>query len=265
MRKSRNLRQGSKLYQATADPSRKRRNRWIALTLMSIALGIGGYFSFSKFFFPQFKRLSVFEHKKIIIQATEHIAEVEIRKWVGSPSRENIFELNLEKIKQQIKRHSWVLEVNVTRILPHSLRIDIIEKKPVALISLKRLYFLDAFGKKIALVRRGQNVDFPVLSGFTKRELAQGETILDAYKLISNYQENPFLNQWPISEVRWHAKKGFSLFTKQPTFEIRLGHAHFSTKFVRLERVLKDLYQKDVLPTLVDLNFTKKVVVNHAK
>jgi hypothetical protein len=58
---------------------------------------------------------------------------------------------------------------------------------------------------------------------------------------------------------------GYIVFTRHPVFEIRLGQDHWDEKFLRLEKVLYDLSQKLLVPKLIDLNFSKKVVVKLSK
>jgi len=243
---------------------RKKRNRLIVLGIILLIFGGWGVKLVATHVAPHFKKLSIFQFKKVIVSATEHITETELKALVGRPSGENLFEIDLNSINKRLKKNPWILDVQVSRFFPDRIRIDVIEKEPVVILSMGGLFFLDAQAKKIAPIRPRDRADFPILSGFKKTHYQKREPIFKAYRLIERYKKNYFLSQWPISELHWD-KNGYVLFTKKPVFEIRLGLRGFPKKFLRLEKVLKDLSQKKRLPRLIDLNFTKKVVVKLAK
>ena len=214
---------------------------------------------------PRFKKLSFFQFKKIVMNETPHITQTELQSSLNVPFGKNIFDLDLADIKKQLKKHPWLLDANITRIFPDRVNIEVFEKKPVAILSLGGLFFLDEDGRRIARIGSADDVDFPVLSGFSESQVEEIKPVLTAFDIIRLYKKNEFLQTWPLSEVHWQNQNGFAIFTKNPTFEIRLGQTGFSKKISRLERVLKDLFQKNQLPYLVDLNFSKKVVVKLSK
>lgn len=265
MQKSKINKGESKLYQSGFRESRKKRNRMIAFMVGVAFIGALGFKLATSTLYPAFKKLSVFEFKKVVVDATEHISEKELKNLVGQPSGKNIFELDLNQIKENVKKNPWVFNVKVTRLFPDQIRVDVIEKKPMAILSMEKLYFLDEKAHVIAPIRTQENVDFPILSGFNILADNDREMMLQAYDLMRLYRENQFLNNWPISEIHWKEKQGFIIYTKHPSFEIRLGQDDYLKKISRLERVLKDLYQKDIIPSLVDVNYSKKVVVKVSK
>lgn len=150
-------------------------------------------------------------------------------------------------------------------MLPCNIRVILHEKTPVAILSHGELFYLDKEGKKIASIRSGENTQFPIISGVTEREFQSGKIIQEAFSLISQYQSQTFLKDYALSEVHWNEVQGFVLYTSEPTFEIRLGKEDFVKRFDRLKKVLNDLAQKTLSPRVIDLNFTKKVVVKVQK
>ena len=225
------------------------------------ALGIG----FSSWVWPRLKKSSFFSFKESVVLATEHISEEELRALVHIPLGKNIFDIDLVTLEAVIKKHPWIETVKVFRMLPNKVKFIVEEKKPVALLSQDSLYFLDAEGKKIAPIRAGENTDFLIVSGLETAHVESGALVLQAYELAEEYQKNEFLKDLPLSEIHWDETLGFFLFTKHPSFEIRVGKEEYPKKFLRLEKVLKDLAHKSLAPRLVDLNYSKKVVVKLSK
>ena len=251
--------------QSSAIKKQKRIRLWpIIIILFLILLGIAGTL-WGRVLFSKVASLSIFQFKKVSVRATEHIREAELRELIGEPTGENLSHLNLEQIKERVKKHPWVMEVKISRFYPDSIRADVIEKKAIALVAAKDLYFVDGVGKIIAPLRPEDSPDFPILSGIELKVGGSEKTILNSYEVIKLYEENDFLKEWPVSEIYWKPQSGFILFTKSPALEIRLGKGEFPVKFSRLEKVLKDLAQKNLVPQLIDLNFSKKVVVKVSK
>lgn len=227
------------------------------------------FLSYKTFHFlsPFISSLQIFQYKNAIVSPTEHISEEELKKLMGKLSG-NLFHLDLDAIQENIKRNPWVSEAKVSRIFPDRIRIDITEKKAVALLSPINgdgLYFLDSSGKKIAPLRPSDHSGFPVISGLNSAQYENGDLILKAYELIQLYELKSFLKKLSISEVAYKEGIGYVVFTRHPVFEIRLGQDYWDEKFYRLEKVLQDLSQKLLVPRLIDLNFSKKVVVKLSK
>ena len=259
-----------KFYQSPTFKKQKRlkRLKLVFFIFCFAVIGSGLFFS-TRFLFhaiaPKVKQSKIFQLQNVVCASTEHVLEADLKKYVKPFIGTNIFEIDLNRLKTEIKKHPWVLDVNVTRIFPDRLRLHIVEREPKAILSMEKLYFLDAQGKIIAEIRPTDNVNFPVISGITPRVYQKGETILQAYELFQKYHENAYLKDWPISEIHWKPKSGFTIFTSNPSFEIQMGKDQFFKKMTRLEKVLKDLSQKSMLPKRIDLNFTKKAVVKLSK
>lgn len=246
-------------------PKSSHRKKKIFFFFLLIFLCASSGYGFSSWVWPRLKKSSFFSFKESVVLATEHISEEELKALARIPAGKNIFDVDLGVLEAAMKKHLWIETVKVFRMLPNKIKFIVEEKKPVALLSQDSLYFLDARGKKIAPVRPRENTDFLIVSGLTSSQVENGTMILQAYELAREYQKNDFLKDLILSEVHWDETLGFFLFTKHPSFEIRVGKDEYSKKFLRLEKVLKDLAHKSLAPRLVDLNYSKKVVVKLSK
>ena len=233
--------------------------------LFFILLGYGSWHWGHTQITVRIKKSSFFQFKDTVALATEHISEEELKSLARIPVGKNIFDIDLGALEATLKKHPWIDKIKVFRMLPNKIKFIVEEKKPVALLSQDRLYFLDSTGKKIAPVRPGENTDFLIVSGMNSSQIENGALILQAYDLAHEYQKNEFLKDLPLSEVHWDETLGFFLFTEHPSFEIRVGKETYFKKFSRLEKVLKDLAYKSLAPRVIDLNFSKKVVVKLTK
>ena len=74
--------------------------------------------------------------------------------------------VDVHSIRQQLLRYGWVKDARVSRRLPDTLVIDIVERRPAALWQDKqRLALIDAEGVVLDRVRVDQMPDLPLLIG----------------------------------------------------------------------------------------------------
>ena len=103
----------------------------------------------------------VYENKAFAIEEVDVetdgvIAVDQLRRWAGVKPQENLFALDLARVKRDLEMVPLVQSVSVERVLPHTLRIRITEREPVAQVNVARprasggfelaVYQLDADG-----------------------------------------------------------------------------------------------------------------------
>jgi cell division protein FtsQ len=80
------------------------------------------------------------------VEGNERLAEGEILEALGLHPGSNILNLDLEVLKRQLLRSPWVKDVQLTRVLPATLTLRIVERTPVGVAVLDRLYLIDDEG-----------------------------------------------------------------------------------------------------------------------
>ncbi|HMJ89430.1 MAG TPA: FtsQ-type POTRA domain-containing protein [Candidatus Acidoferrum sp.] len=71
------------------------------------------------------------------------LATDQLRRWAGVKKQENLFALDLTRVKRDLELVPAIQSVAVERILPHTLRIRVCEREPVAHV---QNYLVDANG-----------------------------------------------------------------------------------------------------------------------
>lgn len=67
------------------------------------------------------------------------VAPEQIRRWTGVRMGDNLMALDLANVKRDVELHPIVQSVSVERVLPHTLRVRVTEREPVAQVNLPRL------------------------------------------------------------------------------------------------------------------------------
>ena len=85
----------------------------------------------------------VYENKAFAIQEidvqTDGVISVDqLRRWAGVKLEENLLALDLARVKRDLELVPLVQSVSVERILPHTLRIRITEREPIAQVNVPR-------------------------------------------------------------------------------------------------------------------------------
>ena len=137
-----------------------------------------------------------FAIRDVDLQTDGVIASDQLRLWAGITGHENLLALDLARVKQNLETAPFIESVSIERILPHTLRIRVTEREPVAEIQSPRprasglmepvLYHLDARGcvmPQLAATQRAVPANpaaeqYPVITGAKlNSDLEPGKTL----------------------------------------------------------------------------------------
>ncbi len=178
----------------------------------------------------------------------------------------NTFSLDLGMIGHKIEENPWVKQARVQRIFPRQVKITLVERKPVAIINLGYLYYLDDHGEIFKVLDSSDQLDFPVVTGFDYERAQQHEAeyaqlLKQIVTLIADLKQRQILNLAQISEIHRTAENGLTLLTMNGGVAIKLGWDHFARKIDRLEQIYAQLQPKLPILDYIDLNVDEKVIV----
>ncbi len=80
-----------------------------------------------------------FAIEEIDMQTDGSIAVEQLRRWAGVKLDDNLLALDLVRVKRDLELIPLVQSVSVERILPHTLRVRITEREPIAQVNVPRL------------------------------------------------------------------------------------------------------------------------------
>ncbi len=142
----------------------------------------------------------VYENKAFAIQEldvqTDGIIPVDqLRRWAGVKPGENLLALDLSRVKRDLELVPLVQSVSVERILPHTLRVRVTEREPIAQVNVPQprpdgglelaVYQLDAEGwvmlpldpRDRATSPSQLNNSLPLISGINANVLQPGRRL----------------------------------------------------------------------------------------
>jgi cell division septal protein FtsQ len=122
---------------------------------------------------------------EIDIKTDGVLSTEQLGRWAGVKRQQNLFALDLARVKRDLELIPAVGSVSVERVLPHTLRIQVVEREPVAQIQMgTQTYLLDAEGvAMLPLDLRHRSIppqpgeNCPMLTGAGAIEVRAGKAV----------------------------------------------------------------------------------------
>jgi cell division septal protein FtsQ len=204
--------------------------------------------------------------QRLEIQTQGHLDRRDVLELTGLSPGVSLLALKLKRIREDIENHPWVERARVRRSFPDALRIEIVERKPVARVVLERgALFLDATGALFPPpVGEAQDRWIPLV-GLRKSELvhhpgACRRVLQSALNLLRVLPKYPGIR---LAKVHLNRYLGVRLILKNGPADIRLGFGKYEERMRRLDRILRHLGQQGRIHETqwVDLRYPRRATV----
>jgi cell division septal protein FtsQ len=152
------------------------------------------------------------------------IAVEQLRRWSGVQRGQNLLALDLARVKRDLELVPLVQSVSLERILPHTLRIRVAEREPIAQINIARpkagggvelaVYQLDAEGwvivpldpRQRAVPLNQPNETLPLISGIKANDLQPGHRleapqVRAALELVASFDRSAMASLTELTRI----------------------------------------------------------------
>ncbi len=182
------------------------------------------------------------------------------------PSGVNILSLDLDGVRNRLTQHPWIAAAAISREIPDRIRIEIEERKPVALVKGHQFYLADQQGACFARAAPSEHAGLPIITGLDPGTLGSDCNLPREFTaLLENlYRETQLKLPWRlISEIKWNRNAGLSFFTARGGIQVDLGSEDYGIRIAKLEKVLRYLEKKGLHDQLrgIDLSHGNRVFV----
>jgi hypothetical protein len=202
-----------------------------------------------------------FAIEELDVQTDGFIAVDQLRRWAGVKSGENLLALDLARVKRDLELIPLVQCVSVERILPHTLRIRITEREPIAQVNVPRprpggglelsVYHLDPEGWVMLPLDPRQRAtplnhpadSLPVIYGIDANTLQPGRRltlpqIQAALQLLVALEQSPMSGLADIRRVDLSSPEVLVVTTAQGS-EVTFGLADFERQLLRWHSIFE--------------------------
>ncbi|HEY4284279.1 MAG TPA: FtsQ-type POTRA domain-containing protein [Chthoniobacterales bacterium] len=253
---------------------------WLSKISLVLALGVGLYFGVRegsrRFFFEN----PDYQLKAINVQTDGTLNRDQVLKVAGVHEGDNIFRVNLARVRDRLQDLPQVDEIQVVRKLPAEVDIRILERKPIAWISRDR-EVSDPFASDVAFLLDARGVlmkekellpeylGLPLISGCTSEALEPGKTVESveanaALELLRLSAGSYMQTRFQIRQI--DVSKGYCLIvTDKNHARVSFGFDQLDQQLQRLEQLL--VYCDDSKQELATVNLLvqRNIPVTFAK
>jgi cell division protein FtsQ len=205
-----------------------------------------------------------FSVRRVEISGTRLVAPREVLAAADLPQGHNLWS-ELPAIERAVLRHPSIDSVAVSRLPPHTLRIRVQEKRPVAFVEIGSLAMVTAAGEILPLDPTRAGLDLPLVRGaWLEMQAASREAVLRVVEAVRT-GDPELLAQ--TSELRPVDAGGTAVRLQHSGAEILLPASVDGDRLSRLRAVLEDLQgrgpvgQGDAALPIVDARFEDQIVV----
>jgi cell division protein FtsQ len=202
-----------------------------------------------------------FAIKKIVVDGVSHRTEEEIARRGGVVTGKNVFTLDLEVARRAILADPWVESASVTRKLPSTVSINVVEREAAALVAISgSLYLATRGGEVFKRVEPGDPTDFVLITGVG----GEGEMVRDragvvalvkrAEDVIADYERTIPGKQWALQEVHVTDEGGIDVIVGRDPVRLAMGKPPYRPKLERGARVLSEIDRRKGQPQVVFLD-----------
>ena len=205
--------------------------------------------------------------QNIYITGNNNLQKVDILNIINDKKYKTIFDVDLFKIHNNLLLNEWIETVKIERTLPNSIKIQIIEKKPVAIWQTKLGYML--ITKDGSIISNTNVTTFkdslPIIIGEGANK--------NAFLILQILKKNPDLynNVWSISYInkrRWniHLKQGLIVLLPRKKIHAAWTKIDFlQRKYKILDIGLTEIDVRNQDQIFAKINFDKKLYLKRKK
>jgi cell division protein FtsQ len=223
---------------------------------------------------------AVYENKSFAIQQIDVrtdgvISPDQLRRWSAVTIGENLFALDLTRVKRDLELVPMIHSVSVERILPRTLRIRVTEREPVAQVNVPRprpgggielvVFQIDEEGyvmvpldpRQRAVPLNEAEDQLPAISGLNVSELQPGRRIDSAQlqaalKLIEAFDSSPMASVADLKRIDVSSPQVLVVTTAQGS-EVTFAPGQLDRQLARWQRVHEECLRYNRTIATLDL------------
>ena len=207
--------------------------------------------------------------RRVTVAGNNVVMANEILQLAHIETGAKLYDLDLMRIQKDVLSHYFLKEVVVERDLPSTVRITVVERSPLAMISGGELRYLDPEGVVLPHSVSGELFDLPLISGIPSGLSTNVGSVLrhpdieEALNILTTAKHvgNDLFHL--VSEIRLRNGGDLVFYTAEAGIPILFGRGNAASKLVRLLTFWESVVRERGPSSLqyIDLRFEDQVVV----
>ena len=203
---------------------------------------------------------SRFSIQNIEVEASRRLPDRELARRAGIQTGQNLLALDLRQAEQRLLEDPWIQSVRMTRKLPQTVRIQLVEHEALALAALDgEVFLVGANGEPFKAWQEGDVHDLPVLTGVSLEAMAKDRPgsvarLATGLSVLSHYDRLPVSRVQRAQEVNLSPDGSVVLSVGLRGVSLHLGQGPWPKKLLMVAEVLRQFEHKRELPGVVFLD-----------
>jgi cell division protein FtsQ len=201
-----------------------------------------------------------FALRAIQVDGADRKSPQEIAQLGGLVLGDNVFHVDLDVTRRRIEDDPWVKTAAVTRKLPGSIVVTVVEHEPAALVAIEdKLYLAAKDGEVFKELGPDDPLDLVVVTGIDAKEVASDrervqKDVLRALEVVADLEKTTIVKRYPVQEAHLVQDGTVELVVGTDAIAIHLGAPPYRGKLEQAERVFEELARRKSDPAIVFLD-----------
>lgn len=175
-----------------------------------------------------------------------------------------LWTVSAKEVARRLSGHPWVRSVSVRKAFPDRLVVRVEERRPVAMVNLDALHYLDEEGRPFRRLTAYDPKNLAIVTGFSRQELLRKDpvTVWDLRKTLDLLRgvEAGALRQ-NVSEVHFDAQEGYTVVTRDAGLQLKVGMLDVKEAIRRIEAAMPRISGMARTSGIVDLKTEGRIFV----
>jgi cell division protein FtsQ len=192
-----------------------------------------------------------FSLRIVHVEGGQRLKSTEVLELAGVHIGQSILDLDLSELETRIAASPWIRSVVVSRILPNTLKVGIVEA-PAAFWVLReeRLYYADERGQSIAQVEMDRFAPLPLAEVEAGCEACQ-EVLTGLWTALERNEF--FFGKHEVAALRVHGEQGLALELEAPAVRLVAPLDDWRAGLLNMRPVMADLLRRGELERTAQL------------
>ena len=237
---------------------------------IKVAITISCYMGFFIIIFASFwwSRLKEGNTTKVKFSETTILNIKTYEKLISEIVEDSTIHDKVTRITQSIVDHPYVKAARVSKHYPSEIRIEIMEREPIAIVNIDPMVLLDEFGFVLPDLGNLNNHDLPIMSNFNSdKELypsgdkARSVKVIECISLLSKLKRQYDGLYDNLSEIKISSSNEIELILADQPTQIFLGNDNINFRINILKEFEKELKPKTISNfSYVDIRYDNQVI-----
>ena len=198
--------------------------------------------------------------RTVLVDGNRRLSAEDIAARGGVTIGRNIFEVDLETAGATIANEPWVEKAVVTRRLPSTVNISVVEREAWAVATIGgELYLVTRDGDPFKRVSDGDPFDLPVITGIAPEKVSEDRTgVVNSFRraldVVEDMDRAGISKRYPIQEVHLERDGTIVMTIGKDAIALHLGQTRFREKIEQASRVLSELGRRKAQPSVIFLD-----------